>query len=296
MDDPTHAQAARVFAEHRSRLLGLAYRLLGRTGEAEEALQDAFVRWLAEPREDVRDPYAFLVTTVTRLALDRLTSARARRETYVGEWLPEPLMVDGKMGPLDTLEQQELLSIGMLRLLERLSPPERGVFVLREAFDLGYDEIGNIVGLQAAHCRQLHARAQKHLAERTRFSATREEHLRVVTDFLDAVRSSDAAALGRLVAPDVVAYGDGGGRVHTTLKPVVGAERVIRFFLSLSRRFAEDYAKVQVVELNGKPALLGRIRGDVHAVSFAVEAGRIVHVYDVANPDKLTYLHTQRGA
>lgn len=293
---PEDAGASAVFEQHRPKLAGLAYRLLGRMGEAEDVLQDAFLRWHAAPRAEVREPLAFLMTTVTRLALDRLKSARARRETYVGPWLPEPLMTrdDARGGPLDELEQHELVSLGLMRLLERLSGPERGVFVLREAFDLSYDEIAPILGLEVANCRQLYVRATKHLAsDRQRFVASRDDHRRLLTEFHAAIVGQDAHRLEALLSEGVVAYGDGGGRVRASRKPVVGRERVARLFAGLGTKWPDAFTTVEVVELNGAPALLCWPGGVLHAVSIEVEDGRIRNVYDVANPDKLAYLERQ---
>jgi RNA polymerase sigma-70 factor, ECF subfamily len=293
--DPRADDATRVFERHRPKLTGLAYRLLGRMGEAEDVLQDAFLRWHAAPRDEVREPQAFLMTTVTRLALDRLKSARARREEYVGPWLPEPLMTrDDAHGALDELEQHELVSLGLMRLLERLSAPERGVFVLREAFDLSYDEIAAILGLEVANCRQLYARATKHLAaERPRFAPSRDEHRRLLGELHGAIVRGDVASLEALLTEGVVSYGDGGGRVTASRKPVVGRARVARLFVGLGAKWPETFAEVEVVELNGLPALLVRPGGVLHAVSIEVEDGRIRNVYDVANPDKLVFLERQ---
>jgi RNA polymerase sigma-70 factor (ECF subfamily) len=294
-DAPLDEEATRVFERHRPRLAGLAYRLLGRMGEAEDVLQDAFLRWHAARRVEVREPQAFLMTTVTRLALDRLKSARARREEYVGPWLPEPLMTrDEAQGPLDDLEQRELVSLGLMRLLERLSAPERGVFVLREAFDLSYDEIAAILRLEVANCRQLYARATKHLAaDRARFAPSRDEHRRLLAEFHGAILRGDVRGLEALLSEGVVAYGDGGGRVRNWRKPVVGRARVARLFVGLGIKWPETFADVEIVELNGLPSFLMRPEGVLHAVSIEVEDGRIRNVYDVANPDKLAFLERQ---
>jgi RNA polymerase sigma-70 factor, ECF subfamily len=299
MDVTRAEQAAQVFEEHRTRLNGLAYRLLGRTGEAEEVVQEAFLRWASVDRETVRDAQAFLVTTVTRLALDHLKSAQARREEYVGPWLPEPLMTQDPtatiaLGPLDALEQRDLVSIGLLRLLERLSAAERGVFVLREAFDLSYEEIAAILGLEAANCRQIHARAQKHLfTDRSRFAPSREEHVRLFTEFQQAIARGDLHGLRSLLSDDVTAYNDGGGRVRAARKPVHGVDRVARFFIGFSQKYADQFRQMQVVEINGLPGFVILVNGDLHVTSIEIENGRIRRFYDVANPDKLAYFRRQ---
>jgi RNA polymerase sigma-70 factor (ECF subfamily) len=295
LDDDADDDATQVFERHRPKLAGLAYRLLGRMGEAEDVLQDAFLRWHAARRDEVREPQAFLMTTVTRLALDRLKSARARREEYVGPWLPEPLMTrDDAQGPLDDLEQRELVSLGLMRLLERLSAPERGVFVLREAFDLAYDEIAAILGLEVANCRKLYTRATKHLAaDRPRFAPSRDEHRRLLGQFHGAIVRGDVSGLEALLSEGVVAYGDGGGRVRASRKPVIGRARVARLFVGLGAKWPETFAEVELVELNGLPSFLVRPGGVLHAVSIEVEDGRIRNVYDVANPEKLAFLERQ---
>jgi RNA polymerase sigma-70 factor (ECF subfamily) len=294
--EPADAKsAAEIFEQHRPKLTGLAYRLLGRMGEAEEVAQDAFLRWFAADREEVRDPYAFLVTTVTRLSLDRLKSARARHEQYVGSWLPEPVMTDRTpVGPLDSLEQRDLISIGLMRLLERLSAPERAVFVLREAFDLSYEEIAATLGLELAHCRQLHSRAQKRLSsERSRFTPSREEHLRLLTELHSASQRGDVDGLRALLTDGVVSYGDGGGRVRTAINPVQGADRVARLFVGLARKYPEEFARVQTLDVNGTPGLMISFGGIRHVLCVDIEDGRIRNIYNVANPEKLAYLERQ---
>jgi RNA polymerase sigma-70 factor (ECF subfamily) len=291
-------EAARLFECHRARLVGLGYRLLGRLGEAEEVVQDAFLRWLASPRQDVRDPEAFLVTTVTRLALDRLKSARARREDYVGPWLPEPVVTSpGAPGALDLLEQRDLVSLGLLRLLEQLSANERAVFVLREAFELPYDDIAAMLGLESSNCRQLHGRAQKHLGgERTHAAASREDHLRLLAGFFAATQRGDLDGLRSLLSADVAAYGDGGGRVRTTRKVVRGADRVARLYLGIERKYPHAHATGRIADVNGRPAMVIERGGTLHVISFDVHDGCISNVYDVANPDKLAYLTRQLAA
>ncbi len=291
-DDVATDDAASVFERHRPKLLSLAYRLLGRLGEAEEVVQDAFLRWFSTDQRAVREPQAFLMTTVTRLALDRLKSAHARREQYVGPWLPEPLVTEpGPSGALDALEQRDLISLGLLRLLERLSGAERAVFVLREAFDLSYDEIADMLGLSPANCRQLYARAQKHLAsDRPRFSASPADHRRLLGEFHAAVQNGDTAGLRRLLSEQVVAYNDGGGRVRAARNPVRGADRVARLYIGLAAKYPDFFAGARVVEINAAPALLMRLRGNLHVIGIDVEDGRIRNVYAVANPEKLAHL------
>jgi RNA polymerase sigma-70 factor (ECF subfamily) len=295
MASPADATAVQAFEEHRPRLLGLAYRLLGSTGDAEDAVQDAFLRWLRTDREEVREPYAFLVTTVTRIALDRLKSARARREEYVGPWLPEPVITDqAPFGPLAEVEQRDLISLATLRLLERLTATERGVFVLREAFDLSFDDIAAILGFSAANCRKLHERAKDHLfAERRRRTPSREEHVRLLERFWTAARGGDLEGLQALFCEDVVAWNDGGGKVRATRNPVVGRDHVARFFIGIFRKYPAAFDEVRLTEINGSPGFVDRGGGHLQAFGLDIEAGVIRGVYQVLNPDKLAYLERQ---
>lgn len=274
-----------VFEQHRAVLLGLAYRLLGSMHDAEDTIQDAWVRWAAKDRTPVREPRAFLIRIVSRLALDRLKSARATREAYVGPWLPEPVE-SSRLGPLETVELRDTVSYATLHLLERLTPPERAVFVLREAFDLPYEEIADVVGVTVVHCRQLAVRARRRIAAGPdRSTTTREEHVRLLTGFLDAAASGDLSRLRELLADDVVAWNDGGGRVRAALRPISGGDRVAAFTIGLAERFGVRDA--QIIDLNGYPALRTRMGGGEQVVMIAADAGRIQAVYAVLNPDKL---------
>jgi len=274
-----------IFEQHRAVLLGLAYRLLGSMHDAEDTIQDAWLRWAAEDRSSVREPRAFLITIVSRLALDRLKSARATREAYVGPWLPEPVE-SSRLGPLETVELRDTVSYATLHLLERLTPPERAVFVLREAFDIPFEEIADVVGLSAVHCRQLALRARRRIAAGTdRSTATREEHARLLTRFLDAAAGGDLAGLLGLLADDVVAWNDGGGRVRAALRPITGGARVAAFAVGLAQRFGLRDARI--IDINGYPALRTHMGGGSQVLMIAADGGRIRALYAVLNPDKL---------
>ncbi|WP_216373094.1 sigma-70 family RNA polymerase sigma factor, partial [Streptomyces tailanensis] len=202
------------FERLRPVLLGLAYRLLGSVWEAEDVIQDAFLRWMRTDSEEIREPRSFLVTVVSRLALDKLRLARATREVYPGPWLPEPVTA-GELGPLDTAELRDTVSYATVHMLERLSPPERAVFILREAFGMPYPEIAEIAGLSTVGCRQIHHRARLRVLDgRDRFRASPKEHARLLTHFLDAAQCGDLAALTDLLSEGVTAWNDGGGRVR----------------------------------------------------------------------------------
>ncbi|TDD36485.1 RNA polymerase sigma-70 factor [Nonomuraea terrae] len=274
------------FEEHRPMLLGLAYRLLGSMWDAEDVVQEAWLRWQGTDRSQVREPRAFLVTVVSRLALDQLRSARVKREAYTGPWLPEPVMT-AEAGPLDTAELRDTVSYATLHLMERLSPPERAVFVLREAFELPYDEIAEIVGTTVANCRQLHHRASGRLAAgRDRFRPSSEEHARLLGRFMEAATGGDLSALTDLFHEDVVAYTDGGGRVRAALRPVSGRRKVLAFLAGLAARY--HFADPRLVHVNGEPAIWVRV-GDQHQlVVLEFRDGLISAVYGLLNPDKLT--------
>ncbi|MEW2521174.1 RNA polymerase sigma factor SigJ [Actinacidiphila alni] len=287
-----------VFEEHRGLLLGLAYRLLGSMWDAEDTVQEAYLRWTRTDRAQVREPRAFLVTVVSRLALDQLRSARVTREAYVGPWLPEPVDT-AAVGPLDTAELRDTLSFATLHLMERLTPPERAVFVLREAFELPYDAIAEIVGATAANCRQLHHRAAKRLADERgadagavpaagRFQPSGEEHTRLLTRFMSAARDGDLAALTELLSEDVTAWNDGGGKVRAALRPIVGRDAVTAFVLGLAARYPFEHLRIG--EANGQPALRVTLEGREQVTLLDVRDGRIRALFAVLNPDKLTRL------
>ncbi|RCG28549.1 RNA polymerase sigma factor SigJ [Sphaerisporangium album] len=279
------------FAASRPRLLGLAYRMLGEAAEAEDVVQDAYLRWRDSGEVDV--PEAWLTKVVTNLCLNRLTSARARRERYVGVWLPEPVLTgDGALGPLETVEQRESLSFGMLLLLERLTPPERAAFVLREAFGYGHREIAGILDVQEAHARQLYRRARAHVGDpRRRFTATPEEATKLFERFLAAASRGDVAGLERLLAEDVVSWADGGGKGPAASRPITGRLQVLRFVNGLARRFLKEEAEAVIGTVNGGPAMIVRHRGALIAVTVPEFAdGRITVLRTITNPDKLALM------
>ncbi|NUP61615.1 MAG: RNA polymerase sigma-70 factor [Nonomuraea sp.] len=273
------------FEEYRPMLLGLAYRLLGSMWDAEDVVQEAWLRWEGTDRSEVREPRAFLLTVVSRLALDQLRSARVKREAYTGPWLPEPVAT-GEAGPLDTAELRDTVSYATLHLMERLSPPERAVFVLREAFELPYDEIAEIVGSSVANARQLHHRASVRLSEgRDRFRPSHEDHTRLLTKFMEAAGGGDLSALTDLFHEDVVMWSDGGGKVRAALRPILGKRKVSAFIAGLVSRY--EFGGSRLVEVNGEPALWMRLAGYDQLVALDIRDGRIQGVFSVLNPDKL---------
>ncbi|MGW5365314.1 RNA polymerase sigma-70 factor [Actinopolymorpha pittospori] len=279
-------QAAAVFAGVRPRLYGIAYRMLGSAVEAEDLVQDVWLRWQAYDRAAVTDPAAFLATVTTRLAINALQSARARRETYVGPWLPEP--VDTTADPHLGAERGEALGLAILLLLERLSPTERAAYVLREAFDYPYRRIADIVQVSEAGVRQLVSRARKHLASERRAPVTAAKQRRLLTAFVAAARAGDLAALEEILAADVISYSDGGGAVRASRIPVVGVDHVAKYLRAFADRFWIG-VEVEDTTVNGQAAALLRRDGDVFAVlTVEVSEQGIDQVLWMMNPDKLT--------
>jgi RNA polymerase sigma-70 factor, ECF subfamily len=288
---PTAAETPdAVFEEYRPLLLGLAYRLLGSMWDAEDVVQEAYPRWAAADRAEIRVPRAFLVTVVTRLALDQLRSARVTREAYTGPWLPEPVASDA-FGPAQTAELRDSLAYATLHLMERLTPPERAVFVLREAFELSYAEIAEIVGTTLPNCRQLHSRAARHLAaDRERFHPDADAHGELLRRFLDAAQHGDLAALTDLLSEDVVVWNDGGGKVRAALRPVEGRANVLAFLAGLVARYG--LGETELVGVNdGSPAVWTEVDGSRQLVALDIREDGLIHgVFGVLNPDKLTHV------
>ena len=277
------------FVAHRGLLFTVSYEMLGSATDAEDVVQDTWLRWDAigeDARAEVRDPRAFLVRMVTRKALDRLRSNARRREEYVGEWLPEPLLTSPDVA--DDVELAESVSIAMLTVLETLTPTERAVFVLREVFDTPYGEIAEVVGKSAGAVRQIGHRAREHVAaRRPRMEVSRGEQQEVVERFLAAVTQGDLQGLLDVLAPDVVLVADGGGVVQAVVNPVMGAKRVANLLRPFNRLAPE--AQILPVLLNGAVGarIVGTDDGYDTAISFVVEEGRISRIYAVRNPAKL---------
>jgi RNA polymerase sigma-70 factor (TIGR02957 family) len=275
-----------VFGRVRSRLFGIAYRMLGSVAEAEDIVQDAWVRWQAADRGQVRNPDAFLATTVTRLAINAAQSARARRETYVGPWLPEP--VDTSADPQLGAERAAALEFAVLVLLERLSPTERAAYVLREAFDYPYPRIAEIVDVSEVAARQLVSRARKHLAEHRRRPVDPARRRELLDSFLTAARDGDLCTLEKLLAEDVVSMADGGGRPRVSKVPVVGRGRVARYVAAFADRFWVG-VDTSLTTVNGEDAILLRRDGEViAALTISASDAGIDTVSWLMNPDKLS--------
>ncbi|MFG2330314.1 RNA polymerase sigma-70 factor [Streptomyces sp. NPDC048604] len=281
-----------VFLEHRRLLFSVAYRLLGSAADAEDAVQDAWLKWSAADRSQVADPKAYLTRIVSNLALERLRSTRHQRETYVGPWLPEPILTGGDAS--ETVTEAESVSTAMLVVLETLSPLERAVFVLKEVFAFSYPEIAETVERSEAAVRQAGHRAREHVrARRPRFAADRVRQREVTERFFAAATGGDVNALMELLSPDVTLWTDGGGKVRQALRPVVGATTVAAWFAAVGTVTYQGVApadmRAELVELNGGPGLVFSGPDRVIAtVTFDFDAdGRITALHNVANPDKL---------
>lgn len=275
------------FVTHRSLLFTVAYEMLGSAADAEDVLQDSWLRWADVDRSQVREPRAYLVRTVTRQALNRLRTLSRSREEYVGEWLPEPLLTSPDVA--EDVELAESVSIAMLTVLETLGPTERAVFVLREVFEMPYGEIGEAIGKSAATVRQVARRAREHVAARQpRIRVSQAEQRTVVDRFLLALRTGQLQDLLEVMAPDVVLIADGGGVVAAVLAPIHGAEPVARL-LTRANQVAVPF-EMTPVWLNGAPAGRIEMNGEPTAVSLVVENGQVTRIYIVRNPQKLTRL------
>ena len=281
------------FENHHTLLFSIAYRMLGSVHDAEDILQEAYLRYQAVDAESVASPKAFLTTIVTRLCLNLLASARVQRETYLGPWLPEPLMNEENpvmSNATGSYDEYDSISMAFMVLLENLTPLERAVFILREVFDYEYHEIASILERSEPACRKLFSRAKAYItANRSRFKASPEEHHRMLESFTEATRSGDLEGLVDLLAEDVVFWADGGGKVRgAATQPVLGAESVAQFVAS-STRFAPPGSSASLAQVNSRPALILRAPDGKPAliISLEVGAGRIQRIWAIANPDKL---------
>jgi len=285
-----------AFEELRPQAFAIAYRMLGSVSEAEDVVQEAYLRLhrALEAGERIESPRAYLSTVVTRLGIDELRSARARRETYAGEWLPEPLVTDPQEDPARHAEMADSLSMAFLVLLESLSPEQRAVFLLREVFDYPYDRIAEIVGKSEDNVRQLAVRARRHVDERrSRFDASREQRDELADRFFAATREGDMQALENLLAHDVVLQGDGGGKAPALARPLHGRDRVARTLAAWSRNAVRfGGATVRRVEVNGQPGAMFLDPDErlISVLALDIAEGQVQAVRSIVNPDKLRHL------
>ena len=287
MMDASGQAAATAYEPIRPRLIRVAYRMLGSVADAEDVVQEAFIRWLKAERNEVREPEGFLIRTVTRLCLDVLKSARRRRETYVGPWLPEPV-VEAEADMLD-----DDVTLPLLLALERLSPLERAAFILHDVFGVGFAEIGETIGKDAAACRQLASRARTNVrAARPRFPLPQERSLAIAEAFFTASRSGDMSALGALLAADVSVHSDGGGKRPAAAEPIYGRDHVLKLHKGLAALFRKrGSALVRTGFVNGLPGFVTReADGELQTTALEIVDGKIAGIYVVRNPDKLGHL------
>jgi RNA polymerase sigma-70 factor, ECF subfamily len=281
-------------APYRRRLLGLAYRMLGSRSDAEDVVQDAYLRFAGA--QDVRNTEAFLVTIVTRLCLDRLKSAKAHREVYVGPWLPEPVFDADGLSADTATELADDLSFALLLALDRLSPLERAAFLLHDVFDRPFSEVAEMLDRSEAACRQLAARARRGVRdERAAPSAPPEKHARLLSAFGDAVISGDISRLASLLREDAIAISDGGGRKPAALNPIIGPEKIARLFIGLAAKNAGRDLRLVPSVINGSIGALLYLDGEIdHTLSMAIDGDRIAAIYLVRNPDKLRHVSIAR--
>ena len=298
--DAAELSDADVFEAHRDLMFAVAYRVLGTITDAEDAVQDAWLRWSAAHREHVADQRAYLARVVVNTALNRLRAARARREAYIGPWLPEPLLTEAGPDPAERAELAESVSMAMLVVLESLTPDERAVFVLREVFGFSHAEIGAAVGRPDAAVRQLAHRAREHVqARRPRFDVNWNQQREVTERFLAAAAGGDIEGLVSVLADDVTLLTDGGGKAKAALRPITGAGKVARFMAGIATRpymgIAVSAMSVDAAEINGAPGTLISAGGHPVAVlTMAVADGRITAIQLLANPDKLSAIASGR--
>lgn len=297
----TSSDAAAGFEPFRRRLLGLAYRMLGSMADAEDAVQETYLRWHRTDRDKVTDPRAFLMTTTSRICLDMLTSARARREEYVGPWLPEPVLDTAALAPDSHTELAEDLSIALLLTLDRLSPLERAAFLLHDVFDFSFSEVANALDRSEAACRQLAARARAHVRDArprgvtspasSRANAMDAKHAELISAFIAATRSGDLNGLTQLLASDVRVVTDGGGKVQAALNVLEGADRSARFLIGAARKGWREGYTLRFAVINGLPGvIIDGPEGLVQTSAFEIEDGHVRALYIVRNSDKLRHL------
>jgi RNA polymerase sigma-70 factor (ECF subfamily) len=296
MDTESQIKLA-TFDQYRSLLFSVAYRMLGTVADAENILQETFIRWQEAPDEEIRSPRAFLITIASRLCINHLQSARVRREEYVGQWLPEPLATDQGSDPLGMIRVDESLSMAFLVLLERLTPVERAVFLLREVFEYEYTEIAAILGQSEVNCRQILKRARQHVsAMRPRFKAPDEKRANLLERFLQARGNGDMEGLLALLAKDVVLHADGGGKAIAVPNLVFGADKVARGALGSLRLLPKNLVS-RIMQINGEPGIVSYHNGKPFSVvTLETGDGLIQAIYIVTNPEKLSHIPEMAGA
>ncbi len=286
--------AETIFARHRARIFAVAYRLTGTISDAEDVVQEAWLRWSGTNITDIHSPEAWLVTTAGRLGLDHLRRLKARRETYVGSWLPEPIINaatdQSQPTPEDTLALADDISMALMHMLERLAPDERAAFLLHEAFDYDYRELATVLNKSEAACRQIVSRARRHVADtKPRFHANPRDHEKLAGAFSMALANENPSALLACLKPDAVLYSDGGGKAAAALNPIFSADRITRFFIGIARKFGLPL-DMHLIDVNGQPGFVLLHDSKIHSIiSFDLDEGMIETIYVMRNPDKLTH-------
>jgi RNA polymerase sigma-70 factor, ECF subfamily len=287
MSEADHRDAAAIFDPLRPRLMRVAYRMLGSVADAEDVVQEAFIRWMGASRSEVREPEAFLRRTVTRLCLDQLKSARHQREAYVGQWLPEPIVEEDEEGDED-------ITLPLMLALERLSPLERAAFLLHDVFGIGFEEVAVTIQRSPAACRQLAARARAHVREaRPRFQVEKQRGLEIANAFFAASRNGDMTKLGAMLAADVSMYSDGGGKRPAAPQPILGYDQVMKVHEALAVLFRKHGSNLlRTALINGLPGFVTReADGELQTTALEIDDGMVTAIYVMRNPDKLRHLH-----
>lgn len=292
MPETTPDKAEVIFARHRARIFAVAYRLTGTVSDAEDIVQETWLRWSGIDVSDIRSPEAWLTTAAGRLGLDHLRRSKARRETYIGPWLPEPIVEAAsdmhQPTPEENISLADDISMALLHMLERLAPEERAAFLLHEAFDYDYGELATLLGKSEAACRQIVSRARRRVAdERPRFSANRRDHERLAAAFSDALAREDPKALLSCFRDDAVFYSDGGGKAAAALNPLYTADHIARFFTGIQKKYALPLDPM-LITVNDGPGFALLHEGQMHSIMIVdVKDGQIATVYMIRNPDKL---------
>lgn len=284
-----------AYETYRPLLFSIAYRMLGSASEAEDILQETYLRYRSAPASEIHSLKSYLTTIVTRLCLDYLKSARVQREQYIGPWLPEPILTtENEIMPFETVAQHESISLAFLVLLEALTPPERAVFLLHEVFDYDYAEIAGIIGKSPANCRQLCHRAKEYIAQRRhRFEVSREMQQYLINRFLIACQDGDVQGLKDILAQDIISWGDGGGKAVAARRPIIGVDAVTRFWLALAKK-PPAILTLTLEDVNGDPAVLLWMGDSLYLVlAFDIADGLIQAIHGILNPDKLMYITSQ---
>jgi RNA polymerase sigma-70 factor, ECF subfamily len=281
-----------TFDQYRGLLFSIAYRMLGTVADAEDMLQETFIRWQQAHNEEIRSPRAFLITIISRLCINHLQSARVQREAYVGQWLPEPIVTGAGSNPLELIRVDESLSMAFLVILERLTPIERAVFLLREIFEYDYAEIAAVLGQNEVNCRQILSRAKQHVGVmRPRFKTSQSKKQELLERFFKATSSGDMEGLLALLASDVVLHSDGGGKAIAALNPVQGVDKVARGALGAFQKLIPKDLDIRLALVNGDPGIVSYRNGNPYSVlTIDASEDRICAVYVVTNPEKLAHV------